>query len=66
MKKLFVVIFFALACLCSTGDKYDGEVVVLNNGTVVELCHNIGDTYFIKMVDSSKVVRAANLLEEKK
>ena len=60
--KVIIASLALLLCLCSVGSRYDGEVVVLESGEVVELHHNVGDTYFIRRINEAQVQRAADLL----
>jgi len=56
MKRLICLVVIGVA---SCNMQYDGEIVVLRNGKVVQLKHHIGETYIIEELDSAQVTRAA-------
>jgi hypothetical protein len=62
MKKLLFVALIVIVG-CSTGSKHDGKIVVTPEGEVFELVYNVGDTYYIHLVDVSKAKRIINLFE---
>ena len=59
MKLLLVLIAL---CVTSCNTQYDGEIVVLSNGKVVQLQHHVGVTYIIEEIDSASTHRAALLM----
>lgn len=61
--RVLCVSLLLLFCLC-TGNRYDGEIVVLSNGEVVQLQYNVGNSYFIRPLRDSNVLHAAEQINK--
>lgn len=53
MKYVIIASLALLLIGCSYGDKYDNLKIVDGNGRVLILVHRLGDTYFIRDLDSN-------------
>lgn len=52
----FAVFSSILLCAgCAVGSKYDRRIVKDSDGNIYELKHNIGDTYFIRAIDTNQL-----------
>jgi len=59
----------ALLCLhgCGDGDKkLDGQIVKTADGRFFTVHHNVGDTYFVRPVDTDKAKSTAEFIEKEK
>lgn len=64
MKKILLIGFMCIWLMgCSENksgfweysDKYDGKVVMDAEGNIYKLKHNIGDTYFIRIIEVEEI-----------
>lgn len=64
MIKILILIVVIFITGCNT--QYDGHYCKTDTGKIIILKHNVGDTYFIREVNISKINKLNKFIKEEK